>query len=581
MNKLFRQPVGPLAAALAGTLAGALALGACKGKETSPASPVVSGAPATPGPAPDNTDEERAMLEAKIAQFAPVVITADVSDLPANEKQALDLLIEASKLLDPVFDRQVYAGNPALAEALAADESPLGKARATYFRIMRGPWDRQDHFAPFGVDRARPRGAGYYPEDLTEEELRAYLKAHPAEEKALTDPYTVVRRDGDRLVAVPYSEAYAEWLEPAAQKLEQAAGLTKNKSLARFLRSRAAAFRSNDYYQSDKDWMDLDSRVEITIGPYETYEDELVGLKAAFESFVTVADPEASAALAKFKELLPAMEQHLPVPREVKTRRGAESPIRVVDLVFASGDARASVQTIAFNLPNDERVRKEKGAKKVLLRNVIKTKFDAIMQPVGERVIADAQRHLLDADAFFQETLFHELAHSLGPAFLHNDMKQGDVKIALGASYSAVEEAKADVMGAYNILFMIEKGHFPAEFRDKLLVSYFAGLIRSVRFGVAEAHGQGAALQVNRFIEEGAVRFDEATASFTVDLPMLTTSIEKLVRDLCMWQHEGDKAAVDAALAKYGVLTPPIAKVLAKLTGIPVDIRPSYPLAGE
>jgi hypothetical protein len=583
MNQLFRrQPAGSLTAALAGTLVftlGALALGACKGKETSPASP--SGAQATPGSAPDNADKERAMLEAKIAQFTPVVITADVSDLPAHERQALDLLIEASKLLDPVFDRQVYAGNPALAETLAADQTPLGKARHEYFGIMRGPWDRQDHFAPFGVDGARPRGAGYYPEDLTEEEFRAYLKAHPAEEKALTDTYTVVRRDGERLVAVPYSEAYAEWLEPAAQKLEQAAALTRNKSLARFLRSRAAAFRSNDYYQSDKDWMDLDSRVEITIGPYETYEDELMGLKAAFESFVTVADPEASAALAKFKELLPAMEQHLPVPKEVKTKRGAESPIRVVDLVFASGDARASVQTIAFNLPNDERVRKEKGAKKVLLRNVIKTKFDAIMQPVGERVIGDAQRHLLDGEAFFQETLFHELAHSLGPAFVHNDMKQGDVKNALGASYSAIEEGKADVMGAYNILFMIEKGHFPAEFRDKLLVSYFAGLIRSVRFGVAEAHGQGAALQINRFIEEGAVRFDEDTASFTVDLPALATSIEKLVRDLCMWQHEGDKAAVDAALAKYGVLTPPIAKTLAKLTGIPVDIRPRYPLGGE
>jgi hypothetical protein len=585
MNQLFRrQPGGPLTAVLAGTLVftlGALALGACKGKETSPASPAASGAEATPGSAPDNADKERAMLEAKIAQFAPVVITADVSDLPGNERQALDLLIEASKLLDPVFDRQVYAGNPALAETLAADQSPLGKARHEYFRIMRGPWDRQDHFAPFGVDGARPRGAGYYPEDLTEEEFRAYLKAHPEEEKALMDPYTVVRRDGERLVAVPYSEAYAAWIEPAAQKLEQAAALTKNKSLARFLRSRAAAFRSNDYYQSDKDWMDLDSRVEITIGPYETYEDELMGLKAAFESFVTVADPEASAALTKFKELLPAMEQHLPVPKEVKTKRGAESPIRVVDLVFASGDARASVQTIAFNLPNDERVRKEKGAKKVLLRNVIKTKFDAIMQPVGERVIGDAQRHLLDGEAFFQETLFHELAHSLGPAFVHNDMKQGDVKNALGASYSAVEEGKADVMGAYNILFMIEKGHFPAEFRDKLLVSYFAGLIRSVRFGVAEAHGQGAALQINRFIEEGAVRFDEDTASFTVDLAALTTSIEKLVRDLCMWQHEGDKAAVDAALAKYGVMTPPIAKTLAKLTGIPVDIRPRYPLAGE
>jgi Peptidase family M49 len=590
-------------------LVSALACGACKGKQTTPENPGTPdpGAVEPAGPEAGNAagnaagvpagseagaaaraaEEERAMLEtlrAKIDQFVPVVIAADVSDLPANERQALEALIDAARLLDPIFDRQVWAGNPALAGTLEADTSSLGQARYEYFRIMRGPWDRQDHFTPFApseIVQARPRGAGFYPEDLTEEQLRAYVKAHPDQEKALMDTYTVVRRDGDALVAVPYNRAYAEWLEPAAAKLEEAAGLTKNKSLARFLRSRAAAFRTNDYYQSDKDWMDLDSRVEITVGPYETYEDELMGQKAAFEAFVTVADPEASAALVKFKKLLPAMEQHLPVPREVKTRRGAESPIRVVDLVFASGDARASVQTIAFNLPNDERVRKEKGAKKVLLRNVIKTKFDAIMQPVGERVIAAEQRHLLDAEAFFQETLFHELSHSLGPAFVRNDTKKGEIRVALGASYSAIEEGKADVMGAYNVLFMIEKGHFPAEFRDKLLVTYFAGLFRSARFGVAEAHGQGAALQINRFIEDGSVRFDEATASFTVDLDALEKSIEKLVRDMCMWQHEADKAAVDAALARYGTLTPPIAKTLARLSDIPVDIRPSYPLAGE
>ena len=565
-------------------LACALLLTACKEKDTAPQSPTTAEPAADPTMAPksqDDSHDELAQLEAKIAQFAPVTITADISDLPESERKALDALIEAARHLDPIFDRQAYAGNPALAKALAADQSELGQARLTYFRMMRGPWDRQDHHAPFAIDRARPPGAGYYPEDLTEQDFRAYLAAHPEDEDALMNVFTVVRRDGDRLVAAPYSEAYAEWLVPAAEKLEEAAALTQNKSLAKFLRARAAAFRGNDYYQSDKDWMDLDSRVEITIGPYETYEDALTGQKAAFEAFVTVADPEASARLTKFKQLLPAMEQNLPVPEEVKAKRGAESPIRVVDLVFASGDARKSVQTIAFNLPNDERVRKEKGAKKVLLRNVIETKFDAIMKPVGERIIAEEQTHLLDAEAFFQETLFHELSHSLGPAFVQGDPAKGEVGKALGASDSALEEGKADVMGAYNILYMIEEGHFPAAFRDKLLVTYFAGLLRGVRFGVAEAHGQGAALQINRFLEEGAVTFDDATARFTVHTDKLATSIEELVRDIAMWQHQGDKAAVDAALAKYGKLTPPIEGALAKLSDIPVDIRPRYPLAGE
>ncbi|NJK31154.1 MAG: hypothetical protein HC927_01375 [Deltaproteobacteria bacterium] len=242
----------------------------------------------------------------------------------------------------------------------------------------------------------------------------------------------------------------------AALALEEAAALTQDKTLATFLRSRAAAFRSDDYYQSDKDWMDLDSRVEITIGPYETYEDELLGLKASFEAFVTVADPDASKKLAIYKDWLPKMEKNLPVGKEVKTKRGSESPIRVVDLVFTSGDARKSVQTIAFNLPNDERVRAEKGAKKVMLRNIINAKFDVIMRPIAERIISAEQLPLLSQEAFFDEVLFHELSHSLGPATVLNK-GETEVRVALGASYSPLEEGKADVMGAYNLLFMIAK----------------------------------------------------------------------------------------------------------------------------
>lgn len=524
-------------------------------------------------------------MRTELARFAPVSLTADLASLPEREREVLMLLIAAARLLDPVYDRQVFRGNPALAEKLAGrlhgGGGELDRLRLDYFRLMRGPWDRQDHHRPFAIDRPRPPGAGFYPEDLSEKEFRAFIAAHPEAREALESPFTVVYRDGDRLAARPYSQEYARWLEPAAARLEAAASRTENRSLARFLRSRAAAFRSNDYYQSDKDWMDLDSRVEVTIGPYETYEDELAGLKAAFAAFVTISDPEASRRLALFKELLPAMEQNLPVPAEVKTRRGAESPIRVVDLVFAAGDARKSVLTIAFNLPNDERVRAEKGSKKVLLRNAIKTKFTAILQPIGERLVAAEQRSLLDADAFFHEVLFHELSHSLGPAFVGNRQAAGEVKNALGASAAPLEEGKADVMGAYNLLFLVEKGHFPREFRDRLLVTYFAGLFRSVRFGTAEAHGKGAALQLNRFLEEGAARHDESQGTFRVDLARLEQSIEQLVRDICLWQHHGDKAGVDAVLARYGTLSPTVQAVLARLTDVPVDVRPAYPTAGE
>lgn len=549
-----------------------------RGKQASkPALPSVEVAtpPATAQPKAAKTVAE------KVAQFAPAKLTADLSKLPASERKALDLLIAAARNLDPLFDRQAYANNPEVAASLAKDTSPEGQAKLAYFRIMRGPWDRQEEHHPFATELPHPPGAGFYPTDLTKAEFEAYLKAHPGQAEALSSLTSVVERSGDKLTARPYSEAYKQWLEPTAKGMREAAKVTTNASLATFLNSRAAAFKSDDYYASDKDWMDLDSLVEITIGPYETYEDQLMGFKASFEAFVTVSDPVASKDLARFKGYLPEMEQHLPVREDVKTVRGSESPIRVVDLVYSSGDARKSVQTIAFNLPNDERVRKEKGAKKVLLRNLIRTKFEKIMQPIGAQVLDPNQIRYLSSEAFFQEVLFHELSHSLGPAFTTKDGKKIEVRMALGADYSTIEEAKADVMGAYNVLFMIEKGEFPKDMREKLLVSYFAGLFRSVRFGVAEAHGKGAALQINYFLDRKAVTVDGRTGRFTVDMLALEKAITQLVNSLCMLQHLGSPEAVKALLSRYGVMSPAIERALGGLGGIPVDIRPIYPLAGE
>jgi hypothetical protein len=534
-----------------------------------------------PAPRAGREQPKEARLLAKVNQFAPAKLTADVSHLPAGERAALDKLIAAARWINPIFDRQAYAGYPALRDKLAADTSEEGRLKLAYFDLMRGPWDRQAHFEPFAIETPRPEGAGFYPEDMTADEIRRYLEARPAERPRIEHLCTVIRREGDSLAAIPYSEAYAEWLKPSAALLREAADLTREPSLRTFLLSRADAFGTDDYYQSDKDWMDLSSAVQITIGPYETYEDNLLGLKAAFEAFVTVTDPADSAKLAKYKSMMPAMEENLPIPEDMRTARGAESPIQVADLVFSSGDARKSVQTIAYNLPNDERVQAEKGAKMMLLRNVIQTKFDVIMRPIAERILAEDQLRYLSAEAFFNETLFHELSHSLGPAMTTVDGRRVGVRIALGAAHSAVEECKADVMGAYNVLFMIRRGEFPAAFREELLVSYFAGLFRSIRFGIAEAHGRGAAVQINRFLEEGAALFDDNAARFRVDPGKLETSIRSLVADICGIQHRGDRAAADAMLTRYGVMSRPMERALEGLGGIPVDLRPIYPLAGE
>lgn len=568
------------------------------GEDSKPQAAAAEGGGGAKGPAdeaagkpvtPEDPDEAPAQAPAvdfspKVAQFATAEITADISALPPSEKKTLEKLIDAAKQLDPVFDRQAWSGNPDLEEELRkAKEAGDDGGKYAYFRIMRGPWDRQADFEPFATDKKRPDGGGYYPDDLTAEEFDKWIADNPGDKEAFESLTTVIERKDGKLVARAYSDVYAKWLVPASKLLLEASETTEDPTLQKFLKSRAKSFLSDDYYESDKDWMDLNSQVEITIGPYETYEDHLKNLKASFEAFITISDPKASEELAKYKKYLPEMEQHLPVPNDVKTERGRESPIRVVDLVYTAGDARKSVQTIAFNLPNDERVRAEKGAKKVLLRNLIRTKFDKIMKPIGEQVLAKDLHPLLSGDAFFNQVLFHELSHSLGPAYVKGAKGEEalEIRVALGPAYSALEECKADVMGVYNILFMIEKGELEKDFRDKVLASYFAGLFRSVRFGVNEAHGRGAAVQINWFLADSAATYDKASKTFTIDFDKLIASIEGLTKNLVMLQHEGDKAAVEKFLDKLGIMSSPMKDALTKLEGIPVDIRPVYPVAGE
>ncbi len=518
----------------------------------------------------------------RLKQFAPVEISADISFLPDNEQKVVQKLIEASRYMDEIFLRQVWENNPAYRDALKSRRDELGRAAYRYFLINFGPWDRLKDNEPFVGKMPKPRGAGYYPPDMTKEEFETYVEKHPDQADALKGLYTLVRRDGQQLKAIPYSQAYREWLEPAAKLMREAAELTENGSLRNFLLKRADAFFSDDYYDSDVAWMDLDSPVEITIGPYEVYEDALFGYKAAFESFVTIADPAESAKLAKYKSLLPAMEENLPIPDHLKNRnRGTESPIRVVDVVFTAGDTKAGVQTIAFNLPNDERVREEKGSKKVLLRNVIRAKYETILRPIAERFVEAEQLPFLSAEAFTNEVLFHELSHGLGPGKIVKNGRQTEVRLELKDLYSASEEAKADVMGVYNLFFMMQEGVLPEDMHKPVAVTYLAGLFRSIRFGVEEAHGKGVALQLNYLLEKGAIRYNERTGKFQVDFNRFDRGIRDLVSDLCVLQAYGDYDGTKAMFDKYAHVPDFLSAKLAAMTDIPVDIAPKYPLAGE
>ena len=346
---------------------------------------------------------------------------------------------------------------------------------------------------------------------------------------------------------------------------------------------RAVAFTGSegeldDYLQSDKDWMDLDSSIEITIGPDEVYEDTLIGVKGSFAAFVTISDPEESSKLLKYKSLLPEMEQNLPYKDSMKTKRGSESPIHVVDLVFASGESRQHAQTLAFNLPNDERVKKEKGSKKVLLQNVINAKFDQIIIPIADALLDPSQTKFLSKEAFYNNILFHELSHGLGPAFVENSKSKGVISKALGSSYSALEEGKADAMGIYNTLFMVKKKILPKKMRYQSLVTYISSLFRTMRFGAESAHGKAAVLQFNHYMKEKAVLYN---TTYHVDVQQLENSITSLVKDLCYLEHNADKDAIEKFYNEFGHLDEETKLNLDALNEVPVDIRPCYPLAGE
>jgi Peptidase family M49 len=551
-------------AALAALL---LATAACA---TRPAEPPAAAAAVT-------ADYDLAAQRAKIAR---IPMAPNVAFLNAEEREVVNLLIRAAELMNPIYLRQRSVENPTIRAEIARSEHPQKALLLDMFDLHFGPWDTLAENHPFYGGEKMPAGAGFYPEDLTKEAFDAYLVANPGEKEALTSGYTVVRRRGAKLVAVPYSVEYRQWLEPAAKLLERAAARTGNPSLRKFLNLRAKAFRTNDYYESELAWMDVSGTpIEVVIGPYEVYTDSLYGTKTAFEAFVTVQDPRESAALNHYKALLPDMERNLPVEERYKNfNRPFASPILVADQVHGGGDNVPGVQTIAFNLPNDERVREAKGAKKVILANVLGAKYDRILAPMAGLVLVPEQARLVTRKYMTQETLFHELSHSLGPGTIEVGGRQTTVNAELKDQYSAIEEAKADVMGVYNILYLMRRGELPIAEREELLATYFAGIFRAVRFGIDEAHGRGAAMQYDYLKGKGAFEWDGGARRFRVDYGRMESGLKDLLAEMIRLQGNGDYAGTKAFLDRHAKLDENARAVLAAAASIPTDIQPVYPM---
>jgi hypothetical protein len=496
--------------------------------------------------------------------YAPFRLTADLSGLSENERRMLSLFIDASVIMDDLFWRQAYGDRNALLAGLARDRRLQEFAKINY-----GPWDRLADHAPFvpGVG-AKPLGAQFYPADMTKEEFE---KANLPQSRS---EYTLLRRDAKgALQVVPYHQAYADGVTRAAALLEQAAGFAEDAGLKAYLQARATALRTDDYRASDRAWLDMkDNRIDVVIGPIETYEDRLFGYKAAYEAYVLVKDMEWSRRLARYAAMLPELQRGLPVPEAYKAEKpGTDSDLNAYDVLYYAGDCNAGSKTIAINLPNDEQVQLEKGTRRLQLKNAMRAKFEKIMLPIADELIVPEQRKHVTFDAFFGDVMFHEVAHGLG---IKNTVDgKGTVRDALKELGSGIEEGKADVLGLYMITKLHEKGEVTGSLED-YYVTFLTGIFRSVRFGAGSAHGQANMLRFNYFADRGAFTRDAASGRYRVDMAKMRRAMDELSAQILKLQGDGDYAGVQKLTRELGSIGPQLESDLARLAArnIPVDV---------
>jgi hypothetical protein len=552
--------------------------------------PCLVGAQTSPGA---NLAELRQMS----SRFVRTPLTVDTRELGAADEKALAKLIEAARIIDQLYMQQLWSGDLAQYQLLRKDHSELGRARLHYFWLEKGPWSSADDPKAFlpDVPVRKPLGADYYPRDMSAADFEAWVaKLSPRAAEEAKGFYSVIRTQSGCASpkcyrSVPYSEAYRDDLKSIAGLLRRAAALTPNASLQRFLKTRADAFLSNDYYASDVAWMDLDAPLDITIGPYETYADEIFGYKAAFEAYVNIRDDRETAKLSFFGQHLQELENNLPEePRDRNARLGALAPIRVVNLVLSAGDGAHGVTTAAYNLPNDDRVVQKKGSKRVMLKNLQEAKFKQILAPIAARVLAPKERQYLSFEWFFTHILAHELMHGLGPHQITVSGRETNPRLELKNLYAAIEEAKADVTGLWALQYMLDHADrlglaqvvaVRPDSERQLYTTYLASMFRILRFGQTEAHGRGMAMQINFLMDHGALHANSG-GEFEIDYSRIKDAVRDLDRALLTVEGHGD---FDGAAKLLGLATirPATQAALARLADLPTDIEPVFVTADK
>lgn len=510
-----------------------------------------------------NTKTTNDDMKTKLDEFAVVKLTTDLKKLSDNEKAMIPLLIQIADIMDDIYWQQTFGDKKSFLEGIKYPNT------RRFAEINYGPWDRLGDNEPFlpGFG-AKPKGANYYPKDMTKEEFEKWNNPDK------TSQYTLVKRAPDNsLSTVWYHEAYTEQIERAATLLQKAAELADDQKLKEYLRLRAKAFLSDDYYESDMAWMDMkDNTIDFVVGPIENYEDELFGYKAAHEAAILIKDKEWSERLSKYAAMLPELQKQLPVGERYKQEEpGSNSDLNAYDIIYYAGQSNAGGKTIAINLPNDEKVQLEKGSRRLQLKNAMKAKFDNILVPISKVLTDPAEQKNITFDAFFSNVMFHEVAHGLG---IKNTITgKGPVRDALKEKYSAFEEAKADILGLFMVSWLIEKGELKNVSLEDSYVTYMAGIIRSVRFGAADAHGKSNMMCFNYFEDNGAFTRN-ADGTYHVDIEKTRKAVNGWSAMVLKFEGDGDYEGALKYIEKYGVIRPQLQKDIARLktAKIPVDI---------
>ncbi len=526
------------------------------------------------------------------ARFAATPLRVDTSALSAGDQKALVKLISAARIVNLIYMQQFWSGDLTMYQKLRHNATPLAQEQKHYFWINKGPWSEIDEWTAFlpGVPTRKLPGANFYPEDLTKDEFEAWVKTLSPEQKEQAQGFfTVIRRGPDhQLKIVPYNQEYRGDLDLAGKLLRDAAALTDNDSLKTFLTTRADAFSSNNYYESDMAWMDLDAPVDVTFGPYETYLDEFFGYKAAFEAYINVRDDKETARLAFLGKHLQEIEGNLPEePQYRNSKLGALAPIRVVNEVFSAGDGNHGIATAAYNLPNDDKVVQQKGSKRVMLKNIQEAKFHATLIPISRVVLSAADQKYLSFDLFFTHIVAHELCHGLGPHQIKIEGRDTNPRMELKEQYSAWEEAKADVTGLFALQYLMTQAdrgkitmplpHGP-EAEHKLYITYLASSFRTMRFGLQDAHARGQAMQFNYFLLKGAY-VANPDGTFSVDFTKMKDAVSSLDHDLLTLEATGDHDGVKLMMDRLGAMSPEVQKTLTRLKSVPTDIEPIFETA--